>query len=43
MLLPAAARRSDSSQQGASTEERHVRQTHAQEQTEDKEDGETCN
>lgn len=41
VLLPAAARSSDPPQQGAPAEERHVRQTHAQEQTQDQEDGET--
>lgn len=40
VLLPAAARRSDPPQQGAPAEERHVRQAHAEEQTQDKEDGE---
>lgn len=42
VLLPAAARRSDPSQQGASAEDRHVRQAHAQEQTQDQEDGEAA-
>lgn len=40
LLLPAAARRPGPPQQGAPAEERHVRQAHAQEQTQDKEDGE---
>ena len=39
--LPAPAWRSGPPQQGASAEERAVRQAHAQEQTQDQEDGET--
>lgn len=39
LLLPAGPRCSDSSQQGASAEERHVWQTHANEQEQDQKDG----
>lgn len=41
LLLPAGTRCSDSSQQGASPEKRHVWQTDADKQEQDKKDGET--